>query len=89
MPIDDDRDGQARTTHTLQDLLVELYHQHRGASVETTRAALVEGIAARGLPEQPEPWLDSTATDLAGGRRVLLSSLEASGDVPRDPSEPS
>ncbi|GMA86786.1 hypothetical protein GCM10025868_20360 [Angustibacter aerolatus] len=66
-----------------------LYHQHRGASVETTRAALVEGIAARGLPEQPEPWLDSTATDLAGGRRVLLSSLEASGDVPRDPSEPS
>src|SRR3954452_12959724 len=46
------------------------------ADVAEVKAALRDALRARGLPQQPEPWIDATATEIAGGRRLVIDSRE-------------
>src|SRR3954469_21817400 len=46
------------------------------ADVGEVKAALRDALRSHGLPQQPEPWIDATASEIAGGRRLLIDSRE-------------
>jgi hypothetical protein len=46
------------------------------AEVADVKAALRDAVRAHGLPQQPEPWIDATASEIAGGRRLVIDSRE-------------
>jgi hypothetical protein len=54
----------------------ELGEQDAVADVGEVKAALRDALRSRGLPQQPEPWIDATATEIAGGRRLIIDSRE-------------
>jgi hypothetical protein len=54
----------------------ELGEQDAVADVGEVKAALRDALRSRGLPQQPEPWIDATATEIAGGRRLVIDSRE-------------
>jgi hypothetical protein len=43
-----------------------------GGDADAARERLEAGIAAGGLPPQPESWVRSTATEIAAGRVVVV-----------------
>src|SRR5919112_866172 len=59
----------------------ELGEQDAVADVGEVKAALRDALRSRGLPQQPEPWIDATATEIAGGRRLVIDSREESVSV--------
>jgi len=54
----------------------ELGDQDALADVADVKAALHQALRAHGVPQQPEQWIDSTATEIAGGRRLVIDARE-------------
>jgi hypothetical protein len=54
----------------------ELGDQDPVADVAEVKAALHRALSARGVPQQPEQWIDATATEIAGGRRLVIDARE-------------
>ena len=46
------------------------------AEVPDVKAALRDALRAHGVPQQPEPWIDATASEIAGGRRLIIDARE-------------
>jgi len=54
----------------------ELGDQDAVADVADVKAALRQALRSHGVPQQPEQWIDSTATEIAGGRRLVIDARE-------------
>jgi hypothetical protein len=54
----------------------ELGDQDRVADVAEVKSALRHALHNHGVPQQPEQWIDSTATEIAGGRRLVIDARE-------------
>jgi hypothetical protein len=46
------------------------------AEVPEVKSALRDALRAHGVPQQPEPWIDATASEIAGGRRLIIDARE-------------
>jgi hypothetical protein len=46
------------------------------AEVPDVKSALRDALRAHGVPQQPEPWIDATASEIAGGRRLIIDARE-------------
>jgi len=44
--------------------------------VPEVKSALRDALRAHGVPQQPEPWIDATASEIAGGRRLIIDARE-------------
>src|SRR3954452_15041268 len=54
----------------------DLVDQDAVADVAEVKAALHQALRTHGVPQQPEQWIDSTATEIAGGRRLVIDARE-------------
>jgi hypothetical protein len=63
------QDAQVTLQHVVEKVVEEV--GGRG-DVEAARERLEAGIAAGGLPPQPEVWVRNTATEIAAGRVVVV-----------------
>lgn len=75
-PLSEDVDPEStlRTNDTVQDVVARLGARLEGAPVAEVVAALHTELTAAGLPEQPAPWVDATAREIAGGRIVVMDA---------------
>src|SRR3954469_5487706 len=60
--------AQDAAQKTLQEIADRMLPEYAGADVERTRQALVEAIAAAGLPEQPPEWVTDTRAESSARR---------------------
>jgi len=63
------QDAQVTIQHIVEGVVDEV---GGGGDPEATRERLEAGIAAGGLPPQPESWLRNTAAEIAAGRVVVV-----------------
>ena len=87
---DDTYEASLETTHEVQLVVNEVFErfvaaaggeghpEDEGAIAEVTdvKAALRDTLRARGVPQQPEQWIDAAASEIAGGRRLLIDARE-------------
>ncbi len=81
---DDDAARTLRDDATVQGVLDAVSARHAGADVDAVVVALNEGLAAAGLPEQPAPWIRSSALEISR-RRVVVADGRAELDQPDGP----
>jgi hypothetical protein len=78
------QDAQVVVQHIVERVVGEVGGRR---DVEAARERLEAGIAAGGLPPQPESWLRTTAEEIAAGRLVIVdrrldaNARERSGTV--------
>jgi hypothetical protein len=84
---DDTHESSLEVTHHVQLVVNEVYErfarrmaQRDGEAgpvdVADVKAALRDGLRAHGVPQQPEQWIDATASEIAGGRRLVIDARE-------------
>jgi hypothetical protein len=72
----------------LQQIVVDVTRRMAHRSRESVRDRLVSEIAAAGLQEQPERWVESTVEEIAAGHKVVLDARfqeEPPGPVSDEP----
>ena len=67
----------AAVQHKLQQIVVSVARTHSRAHVDDVREVLATAIAAAGIPEQPQPWVEDTANEIASGRLVVMNARES------------
>ncbi len=60
-----------------QEVVNEVLALAEGHDVGEVAAALASAFQARGLPVPADRWMESTATELAAGRKVVVSAATA------------
>ena len=85
MTIEQDQANDLARQEVVNDILA----QAEGCAVADVAAALAAAFQARGLPVPTDRWLESTATELAEGRTVVVSAAtedaaESIHPVPED-----
>src|SRR3954447_20234378 len=88
---DDSPESSLRATHQVQLAVNEVFERFAGpavrhgrelgdqdpvADVAEVKDALRQALGTYGVPQQPEQWIDSTATEIAGGRRLVIDARE-------------
>ena len=89
---DDTPESSLQVTHQVQLAVNEVFERFAGpqvgddgrelgdqapvADVAEVKAAIREALRAHGVPPQPEQWIDSTASEIAGGRRLVIDARE-------------
>jgi hypothetical protein len=88
---DDTPESSLQMTHQVQLAVNEVFErfaqpavgegralgdQDAVADVADVKAALHQALRSHGVPQQPEQWIDSTATEIAGGRRLVIDARE-------------
>src|SRR3954451_6053017 len=88
---DESPESSLRVTHEVQLAVNEVFERFAGpavgggrelgdqgavADVAEVKAALHRALSAHGVPQQPEQWIDSTASEIAGGRRLVIDARE-------------
>jgi hypothetical protein len=63
------QDAQVTLQHVVERVVEEVGGQ---GDVEAAGERLEAGVAASGLPPQPEVWVRNTATEIAAGRVVVV-----------------
>lgn len=58
----------------IQEIIRRLMKDFRGEDADPAEVtvALSQALAEAGLPEQPAPWVNATALEIAGGREVVM-----------------
>lgn len=74
---DDDPESTARAKGALQSVIDKM-GAFEGEPVEVVQLSLSEAIRRAGLPEQPAPWVNATASEIAAGRRVVMDPRHSS-----------
>ncbi|HYY09369.1 MAG TPA: hypothetical protein VE781_00445 [Kineosporiaceae bacterium] len=67
---------------TIQEIVDRLATTHRGEDRDAVRAALAQGLADAGIPEQPEKWVTDTANEIAVGRTIVVDRGRRDEDDP-------
>jgi hypothetical protein len=73
---------QQQAQVSIQAVVDAVTNEHSGQDPQLIRAALTDGLAAAGLPEQPEKWVADTADEIAGGRRLVVDRSLRDDDDP-------
>ena len=85
---DDTNEASLEVTHEVQVVVNEVFVRFARASggardaegaiaeVAEVKAALRDGLRAHGVPQQPDQWVDATASEIAGGRRLVIDARE-------------
>ncbi|HKG51165.1 MAG TPA: hypothetical protein VKB14_12055 [Actinomycetales bacterium] len=88
---DESPESSLRATHQVQLAVNEVFERFAGpalahgrelgdqdavADVAEVKEALHQALRAHGLPQQPEQWIDATASEIAGGRRLVIDARE-------------
>jgi hypothetical protein len=73
---------QQQIQETIQQIVDRLAATHRGEDKEVARAALAQGLADAGIGEQPEKWMQDTATEIVAGRTVVIDRARKDDDDP-------
>jgi hypothetical protein len=84
---DDTHESSLEVTHHVQLVVNDVYErfarrlaQRDGdagpVDVADVKAALRDGLREHGVPQQPEQWIDATASEIAGGRRLVIDARE-------------
>ncbi|MEO7745597.1 MAG: hypothetical protein ABIV05_05160 [Actinomycetota bacterium] len=68
---DEDAGRTLRDDEVVQGVINRLAPRYEGAPMPEIEVALQEALVAAGLGEQPEPWVHSTAGEIAAGRIVV------------------
>ena len=77
---DEDPDATLTLQARVQEAVTAVTEAHAGADAVTIRDALNAALAARGIGEQPAPWVESTVEEIQMGR-VVVTTTETQGDV--------
>jgi hypothetical protein len=75
--------AQQQAQETVQAVVDAVANEHSGHDPEVVRAALTDGLAAAGLPPQPEKWISDAADEIAGGRRLVADRALRDDDPDR------
>src|SRR5690349_9709441 len=85
---DDTNEASLEVTHEVQVVVNEVFVRFARASggqrdaegaiaqVAEVKAALRDGLREHGIPQQPDQWVDATASEIAGGRRLVIDARE-------------
>ncbi len=75
---DEDTHPDEDAKDTIQEIVWRLMKDVDGtrASPEQVAGALSQAIADAGLPEQPAPWVEATAIEIAGQREVVMDTKD-------------
>jgi hypothetical protein len=73
---------QQQVQETIQQIVDRLSTTHRGEDKQATRAALSQALADAGIGEQPEKWMQDTATEIVAGRTVVIDRARKDADDP-------
>jgi hypothetical protein len=92
---DDDTQTSDQLKRTIQDVIWGLVRDVDGQDVGTNEvvAALSDRLSRAGVPEQPHPWVEATALEIAGGRIVVMDVRDEIGghsraDAQAEPGQP-
>ena len=75
---DNDTQSTDEMKDALQQIIVRLGRASEGqdADPRDVEFELTTAIADAGLPEQPHPWVEATALEIAGGRVVVMDAKD-------------
>jgi hypothetical protein len=68
-----DPEQHRRTSALLQDAVTSIAHRYAGASETEATEALAAALADRGLPPQPERWVEAVVSAAVAGRIYVVS----------------
>ena len=72
--VDENPHANQDPKSVIQEIIWRLtkHFQGKGAHEDEVIAALNEAFAEAGIPEQPAPWVNATALEIAGSREVVM-----------------
>lgn len=72
--VDEDPHANQEPKAVIQDIVWRLSQEYSGQNADPADVlvALNAALAEAGIPEQPAPWTEGTAVEIAGGREVVL-----------------
>ena len=77
MSTDEDPAGQQSIQARIQQIVSQVAQDVGGNDdARVARERIEAGLAAAGIPEQPEKWVGDTAAEIAAGRGVVVDRRE-------------
>ncbi|WP_299038623.1 hypothetical protein [uncultured Pseudokineococcus sp.] len=78
----------ASLQHRLQLVVNATTATHRGARHGEAMEALQRALVAADLPDQPAPWMRSSASEICAGRLVVLNNYEIPDELEQVEPDP-